>query len=142
MEVDDAIELWQETIQSIKMHIYRKRRQVHAYNEDKSSLKEGEILLHVNFSESYKNKEQNEIQAAYFGQHCFSIFNVCVYFLDKNKVRQKYLLTIITESSKHNCNTAFICVSKSVHHIREKIQVLLNSVIVSSDRCGSQFHSK
>ena len=55
LEVDDIIELWQETVQSVKMRIHRKRCQVHAYNEDKSGLKEGEILLHVDFSESYKS---------------------------------------------------------------------------------------
>ena len=41
MEVDDVIELWQETVQSVLMHTHRKRCQVDPYNEDKSGRKEG-----------------------------------------------------------------------------------------------------
>ena len=44
-------------------------------------LKQGDAILHVDYSESYKNK-QDEIQSAYFGQSIFSLFTACVYHLD------------------------------------------------------------
>ena len=51
----------------MKEHIHRKRVQVESYNSHKDELKKGEALVHVDYSESYKNKQQDEIQSAYFG---------------------------------------------------------------------------
>ena len=45
-------------------------------------LKQGDAIFHVDYSESYKNKQQDEIQSAYFGQSIFSLFTACVYHLD------------------------------------------------------------
>ena len=43
--------------------------QVKYYNDD----------YYKDFSENYKNKQQNEIQSAYFGQSCVRVFTVCFY---------------------------------------------------------------
>ena len=48
----------------------RKERTVSKINELKNNLREDEILIHVYFAESYENKQQDEIQSAYFG-HMF-----------------------------------------------------------------------
>ena len=56
---------WYQTVSALKEHIHRKRIQVESYNLQKAELKEGEALVHVDYSESYKNKQQNEIQSAY-----------------------------------------------------------------------------
>ena len=37
------------------------------------------LKLHVNYSEYYKDKEQDEIQSAYFRHNSFSIFTTCCY---------------------------------------------------------------
>ena len=57
-----------ETISNLKRHTYRKREQVASYNKQKDELKTGEALIHVDYSESYNNTQQDEIQSAYFGQ--------------------------------------------------------------------------
>ena len=59
---------WVETISNLKKHIYRKREQVASYNKEKDELKTGEALIHVDYSKSYNNTQQDEIQSAYFGQ--------------------------------------------------------------------------
>ena len=42
-------------------------------------MKEDEILLHVDFAESYQNTQQNEIQSSYFGHNIFSICTAWCY---------------------------------------------------------------
>ena len=54
-----------ETVTGLKDHIHRMRIQVAVYNQSKANLKQGEAILHVDYSESYKNKQQSEIQSAY-----------------------------------------------------------------------------
>lgn len=53
--------------------------QVDAYNSCKTDLKQDEAILNVDYSESYKNKQQDEIQSADFGQSTFSLFTASVY---------------------------------------------------------------
>jgi len=42
--------------------------------------KKNECIVHVDYSESYTNKQQGEIQSAYFGHAIFSTFTACGYF--------------------------------------------------------------
>ena len=65
---DQAIEKWNSTILTIKKHIYRKRKQVASYNQQKLDLKPVGILIHVDYSESCSNSQQYEVQSTCFGQ--------------------------------------------------------------------------
>ena len=60
------------------------------FNNLKSNLKERkEILIQVDYSEYYVNKDQAQIQSAYFGQKSFSIFTTCYYLKCFNYIRSK-----------------------------------------------------
>ena len=45
----------------------------------KASLAEDDMILHVNFAESWRNDQQDAIQNAYLGTKSFSIFAPCCY---------------------------------------------------------------
>ena len=57
-----------------------KRIQNDAYKKHKAELSDGDLLVYVNFAESYRNDQQNEIQRAYFGNQIFLLFTSCCYF--------------------------------------------------------------
>ena len=76
---DEAVDMFKASVVTLKRHIYSKRAQNRTYNNNKESLDHGEILVHVDYAESYKNVQQNEIQSAYFGNSTFSIFTACCY---------------------------------------------------------------
>lgn len=65
--IRDTLELWAETITDMKQHIHRKRVQFKEIESIKKHLVEGQLLIHLDYSENYKAKHQNEIQSAYFG---------------------------------------------------------------------------
>ena len=52
---------WVETISNLKRHKHRKREKTATYNKQKDELKTGEALIHVDYSESYNNTQQDEI---------------------------------------------------------------------------------
>ena len=45
--------------------------QLKYYNRLKETLEKDECIVHVDYSENYKNKQQDEIQSAYFGHATF-----------------------------------------------------------------------
>ena len=68
-KVDDmfegAAEMFKNDIRTLKEHIYIKRRQVNAYHKIKTSLSENDLMLYVDFTESYKSDQQYVKQSAY-----------------------------------------------------------------------------
>ena len=67
-------------VPTLKRHIHVKRIQHIAFNKVKANLQEKkEILIQVDYSENYTNKDQGQVQSVYFGQKSFSIFTTCCY---------------------------------------------------------------
>ena len=58
----------------MKMHKYNIYRQLSELKCLKMSLKEDEVILSVDFSKDYENRQHHEIQSAYFGHKNFAIF--------------------------------------------------------------------
>ena len=55
VEVKEAIELFNEQVKILKAHIFIKRTQHTHYNRLKVNLKTTEFIIHVEYSENYKN---------------------------------------------------------------------------------------
>ena len=67
LEKSEFYDEWKKMVLELKEHIHRKRIQASAYNTCITDLSPSEALIHIDYSESYKNKQQDEIQGAYFG---------------------------------------------------------------------------
>ena len=65
------------------------------------------------------NKQQAEIQSAYFGQDSFSIFAACFYLRDADGKLIIENVTVISEASDHLRIAAFSCVNKVFSFVRE-----------------------
>lgn len=110
----------------------------------KESLGTNDLLLHVDFSESYKNQQQNEIQTAYFGSKCFSIFTACAYYrstADDDRI-ESLCVTVVTESSEHNRACALTCIKKVVMEVERLTGPHYNSIDIWTDGCSAQFRSR
>ena len=115
----DAAEMFKDNIKTLKEHIYTKRRQVNAYHEMKASLSESDLMLHVNFGESYKNDQQDATQSAYFGNQYFRIFTACCYaksLLTKLEMTMSSLLPKVP--TDHDRVAPLSCLQKVVHRIK------------------------
>ena len=128
--LEDGLALWNTRIQRLKEHIFVKRRHQSKISHLKTSIKANEIRLHVDYSENYKSKDQNEIQSAYFAQSTFSIFTACPYYRCQESNTIKTMPTTVTEASDESRMASMTCVSKCVK---------IDTVHIVSDGCASQF---
>ena len=88
-EVGEIADELESCIQDIKMHYYRKRTQSREYKKQIEEIKEEEAINHVDFTENYKSKQQNEIKSAYYGQGQFSLYTVWIYLKEEKNVTCK-----------------------------------------------------
>ena len=91
-------------IKGIKMYYFHERTQSSKYKKQIDELKDGEAIVHVDYSENYKNKQQNEIKFAYYGQEQFSLFTVCIYIKARLYVKATHWVTL---ENAHSCNASF-----------------------------------
>ena len=103
--------------------MYRKREQV-ASNKQKDELKIGEAFIYVDYSESYNNVQQCEIQGAYFAQQNVSVFISCSLYY--NEVEQgnlaKIPIAVISKSSDHSQIAAFTCTNTIVNELKKRMK--------------------
>ena len=117
-----VIPKWVQPISNLKRHMYRKREQVASYDKQKDELKAGEALIHVDYSESYNNTQQDEIQSAYFGQQNFSIFTSYSYYREaEQRDLAKISIAVISESSNHSRIAAFTCTNAIVNKLKKDL---------------------
>ena len=87
LKCDEGIKTWASSDVNLKQLIHRKRIRVFCLKSIREDLKNTDVLIHVEFCDSYKNANQDDIQSAYFGQSSFSIFTACAYTCTNGKIR-------------------------------------------------------
>ena len=131
---DEAIDIFKASVTVLKKDIYSKRVQNREYNRIKESLDHCEILVHVDYAESYKNVHQNEIQSAYFGSSIFNIFTACCYtksLIDNGDGLKKDWVVVISESKDHNRIAALTYLKKVIEEVERVNAVKYTNVVVS-----------
>ena len=116
LKYEKAIKTWTSSVVNLKQHIHRKHIQVFCFNSIKEDLNNTDVLLHVDFSENYKNANQDEIQSTYFAQSSFSIFIACAYTCTNGEICT-IPITVTTESNEHSRVTALSSIHKIISHI-------------------------
>lgn len=141
--VEAAIATFRSYIKQLKTHIFKKRVQNKAYNHMKQTLGPNDLLIHVDFAESYSNIQQDAIQSSYFGQQTFSIFTACGYTkLEEDEHVKNDNVVVISEHSDHSRVGSMACLVSVVEKIEQIHQKQYPKLIIWSDGCASQFRSK
>ena len=145
VDVEEAIELFNEPVKILKAHTFVKRTQNTHYNRLKENLKTNEFIIHVDYSENYKDKEQEEIQSAYLGHNSFSIFTACCYTrgIDGTLLNENFTFT--SEATDHSRIAAFSCINLIIDSLQKKFPSQFNNYPVFyiwKDGCASQFRSR
>ena len=140
VNTEEIIILLGSHVKTLKEHIRVKRIQYAKFHALKANLHDDEILIQVDYSESYANQEQGQIQSAYFGQQTFSIFTACCYLRFDGQIINENV-TITSEASDHSRIAALSCWLRIVSFIQEKYTHLPESLILHmwSDGCAGQF---
>ena len=102
------------------------------------------VLIHLDYSESYENKQQHEIQSVSFGRTRFSIFTVCCNLRDTKNIMICGSVTISSELPDLSRAAAIRRMLTVIDHLRGKVQhvLLKNNSILWSDGYMAQFQSQ
>ena len=100
------------------------------------------MLVHVDFTESYRNDQQNEIQSAYFGNQSSSLFTSCYYFIGATSEIRNKCVVVVTENSDHNRITSMNCLKNVINTMETECGISFTNIALWSDGTGAQFQSR
>ena len=132
LDMSDALDRWQEVVTNLKSHIFNKRQQHSTYVNIRENLMERELLINLDFSENYSNRNQNEIQSAYFGNNSFSLFTAYAFYNNQGKT-EKVSVTITTEGSDKSRVTSISVLDLLIQFLRSKIEKEIDTIHIFSD---------
>lgn len=90
--------------------------QAKCFEEAKSSIKEDEFVLQIDYAENYAAVTQDEIQSAHWSHKQISLFTACAWFnCDTSKS-----FVITSDELEHNKYTVFACLKKILWEARSK----------------------
>ena len=148
---DDVIVMLKQILtKSFKMHVYNISCQYSELKHLKANLKEDEIILSVDFSKNYDNKQHHEIQNACSGHEAFTLYTAACYHrshntdgacVDKDAGLKVLSFAIVSKEIIHEQNLVFSCDMKLLEIVRQHIPNL-KKVFFWSDGCTAQFHSR
>ena len=103
------------------------------------------MLLHVDYAESYENKQQDECQSAYFDHTTFSLFTAAVYTRHEESLINENFV-IASKPKDHSRIAAHTCINKVIELMIEKhchMKDFQNlDLHIWRDGCSAQFRSK
>ena len=78
------------------------------------------MIIHADYSKNYKDKEQKEIQSAYFGHNSFSIFTACWYTcgIDGKLLNENF--TVSSDATNNSRIAAFLCINLIIDSLQKK----------------------
>ena len=79
---------------TFKLHVYNIFQQFSELKYLKKSLKNNEVILSVDFSYNYENKQRHKIQSPYFGHEAFTVFTAACNIKDSLSVVHDINLTV------------------------------------------------
>ena len=120
----------------LKLHYFTKRMQSKECKTQIETLQPGEVIIHVDYLENYKNKQQNKIKSAFYGQGQFTIYTACIYVNADGDVKWKNY-ALITLENDHICNVGFTLNDFLIKELQKSYP--MSTIKFWSDGCANQF---
>ena len=142
---DEGEAILKAKIKELKLHIFVRNEQYKAYNNLKTEMPPNAMLLHVDYVQSYENKQQDEFRSAYFGHTTFSLFTAAVYSRHEESLINENFV-IVSEAKDYSRIAAHTCINKVIELMIEKHCHLKDfqnlDLHTWRDGCSAQFRSK
>ena len=137
--VHGVADVFHQNIIRYKKHLYKFRHQFNHYKELRSTLKQHEVLLHVDFSENYLCKTADEIQAMHFGasKPQISLHTGIYYVGDKDGTT----FATVSDSTDHSPAAVWVHLDPVLDDIKIKFPQI-ETLHIFSDGLVTQYRQK
>ncbi|XP_063966655.1 uncharacterized protein LOC135156857 [Lytechinus pictus] len=136
----EFLNLLRASLPDFRAHVGRIAKQYKELRKLRENLKEGEVLVWMDFAENYTCSAMEEVQSAYWNAQSVSLHTMVTYFPQKkNKECQSYVG--VSQNTSHNAKTVFT-ILKAFIPLLKKEYPLLQKIHYLTDSPTSQYRNK
>ena len=131
------------SIHELSEHIFNFRWQAFQFDECKKLLKDGDVLMIMDFAQNFSHHRQDEIQSALWSRQQTTLHPVVTYYpcLEEScNDLVKEEIMILSSDLKHDGFAVNKFIEKATDHLQSH-NVPVSRIIMFSDNCGAQYKS-
>ena len=138
---DEFVEFFIEKFRQLIPHSFIAIQQALFFNESKSTLKPGEVLVQADFSENYSFVLQDASQGFHWNNSQATIHPFVIYFKQSEK-KQHLSYVIISDCLHHNTVAVYLFQKKLVSLLKRILHIPPKRIIYFSDGAASQYKNQ
>lgn len=140
--VSEVIDMFKNALPVYKKHVFSMLHQANKLKKVRENLKEGELLLQIDFSQNYICKLGTEVQSMHFGasKKQVSLHTGVMHYIDKEEVVCKSFCTV-ADNLDHQCHAVWAHMRPVLEDAAERLP-LTHTVHIFSDSPSSQYRNK
>ncbi|KAJ4425792.1 hypothetical protein ANN_27417 [Periplaneta americana] len=126
------------SLPAFKCHVFVQKQQAKYFDEKKTGLKPGEVVLQVDYAENYSLILQDEVQSAHWQHPQVTLFIACFWH---EKGISSYV--VVSDDLTHSKESAWLFLKSIVSDFQKETDCsLMTHLYIFSDNCAAQFRSK
>ena len=138
---DEFVETICEKVEILLSHSFVAKQQATFYNECKSTLKNGEVIVTADFSENYAFVLQDAAQGFHWNNAQATIHPFVVYFMISGKLSHLSFV-IISDCLHHDTVAVHLYQKKLIGFLKPRLPYQLKKIIYFSDGAASQYKNR
>ena len=127
-------------LETYPLHLKLAMSQMSAYKDCKTSLKDNEALIIVDFAENFTCKQFAEAQSAYYARNSVTVHPMVILFSESSAVKRDSVI-VISDDLKHDSSAVKVFVQQLADHVKTHYPHI-NHLIFWSDGAGCQYKSR
>ncbi|KAE8740755.1 hypothetical protein FOCC_FOCC013723 [Frankliniella occidentalis] len=136
--IDDFI----SQVDGLITHDFISKQQAAYYKETVQNLKEGEIVVNVDFAENFSHIKQRSSQSNYFNVKQSTLHPFYMQYINGKGEIDKHCFVIISNHMDHSTVAVNIFQKKFIDYIRTTLNIEVKKITYFSDGCAAQYKNK
>ena len=141
-KIQELISQTLKELESFSQHIFLAKWQYHQYNELKNNLKEGTVVMTMDFSENYRCENQREIQSAHFGYSQLTLHPIMVNYIcptESCNTVCTLFIDILSDDLTHDHFSVDTFSDAAIKYLENDQKLKIEKIIECTDGCTSQY---
>lgn len=126
---------------AVLKHDFIATKQARYMDDLKTNLRDGELLVTLDFSENYAFHMQNEIRAQHWSKDQATLHVYVVYYKEKGKIKHLNCV-VLSEDMTHDATSVHLFNKKLISFLKRKFNGKVTKLFYFSDGAGSQYKNK
>lgn len=136
--IDEFTEEFCRKLQILKRHNYIAKQQSTFYSMKRENLKEGEVLVHGDFSENYSFVLQDSAQGFHYNNAQATLHPFVCYYRDGVKIDHLNVV-IISDCLSHDTVAVHLFQRKLINYLKSRLDFNISEIIYFSDGSVTQY---